>query len=101
MEPGGVQFYAYGLPRIAPGKSLTVRLALHFGRRGEGPTPLEAEAIAAFRRYHTPVCFGGTDARLPPSFCRPPKVPRATRETGSTVRIWISAPRTDARNSGA
>ena len=57
MEPGGVQFYPYGLPRIEPGKSLTVRLALHFGRRGEDTTPLDEEAIAAFRRYHTPRLF--------------------------------------------
>jgi len=91
MEPGGVQFYAYGLPRIEPGKSLTVRLALHFGRREEDPTPLEAEAIAAFRRYHTPRLFWADRRPIAAIFLPTSKGPE------SNPRNWFNRTDLDIR----
>ncbi len=54
MDPGGVQFFAYGLPRIAPGQTISFRLSLVFAtRESSPPAPMEA-ALEAFQRYHSP-----------------------------------------------
>lgn len=54
MEPGGVRFHPLGLPRIPPGESLTIPLALHFADRDGDGVEIAATAVAAFREYHAP-----------------------------------------------
>jgi len=62
MEPGGVTYPPLGLPRVAPGESLTVALSLRFSaaeacKRWVVEPPnreLLADVYEAFRKYHQP-----------------------------------------------
>ncbi|MFP4056572.1 MAG: discoidin domain-containing protein [Candidatus Brocadiia bacterium] len=54
MEPGGVLYHHYGLPRIEPGKSLTIKLSLRFAPADSDTDTLLADMFQAFRDYHQP-----------------------------------------------
>jgi hypothetical protein len=53
-EPGGVVYYHYGLPRVAPGKALTIKMSLRFVAAEAGGDEPIADLIEGFRDYHTP-----------------------------------------------
>ncbi len=53
-EPGGVVYHHYGLPRVAPGESLTVKMSLRFASADSDNDKLIADMYEAFREYHQP-----------------------------------------------
>ena len=54
LEPGGVAYHHHGLPRIEPGKSLTIRTSLRFADADLDTGELTKDVVAAFREYHQP-----------------------------------------------
>ncbi|MFO7869913.1 MAG: discoidin domain-containing protein [Kiritimatiellia bacterium] len=54
LEPGAVVYRHHGLPRIEPGRSLTIRASLRFAGPDTDVEKLKADFINAFRDYHRP-----------------------------------------------
>lgn len=54
LEPGAVMYHHLGLPRIAPGQSLTIRLSLRFAEAEADTSRWRAKMVEAFRDYHQP-----------------------------------------------
>ncbi len=52
MEPGGVQYHPYGLPRVAPGQDLSITLTLRFARAETDNDRILKDVWAAYREYH-------------------------------------------------
>ncbi len=55
LARGGTVYAHHGLPRIAPGKSLTLKWSLRFADRDAGLLDTTPDVVAAFRAYHQPV----------------------------------------------
>ena len=54
LEPGGVVYHHYGLPRIPAGESLAVSLSLRLAPKKADVDALRADLVEAFRAYHKP-----------------------------------------------
>lgn len=54
MEPGGVMYHHYGLPRVAPGEKLTIGLSLRFVDAEADVHEAASDMVEAFRDYHRP-----------------------------------------------
>lgn len=54
LEPGGVVYHHYGLPRVAPGESLTIEWSLRVADAEADTWPLIADLVEGFRDYHRP-----------------------------------------------
>jgi len=54
LEPGGVVYHHFGLPRIAPGKSLDIDLSLRVAPADADRDKLRADFVDAFRDFHRP-----------------------------------------------
>lgn len=62
LEPGGVVYHHHGLPRIEPGKKLTIRFSLRPAAVEADNDEILADVQEAFRAYHRPR-FVWTDRR--------------------------------------
>lgn len=54
LEPGGVVYRHHGLPRVEPGKSLTIRASIRFAEAEVDAGERTEDVVEAFRDYHQP-----------------------------------------------
>ncbi len=54
LESGGVTYHHYGLPRVASGETLKMRMSLRFTKADQDTFDVASDMVQAFRTYHRP-----------------------------------------------
>ena len=95
MEPGGVCYHYLGLPRVEPGKSLTIAFSLRFApaEAATADRTVLADVHEAYRKYHQPRMAWQDRRPVGTIFVGKGKGP------GSNPRKWFGSKDNDVRTA--